>query len=205
MRAEIKPILIASPNLITSQKNVLNKWYIAYTFPKAEKKVQRKLELMGIECFLPLQMVIREWSDRKKKLEVPLFPNYIFVYTQGNERYEALQIKEIVKYVSFDGKPVTVPESLISSLDKMLKGNVLVSNDEYCAGTRIRVIDGPFCGAEGTLVRKNSKSRLVIQIKALGRSVSVDISSSAVVPCNDLSTNDVVNADARSSLTVSSI
>lgn len=172
---------LTNHNLIPKQSDELKKWYIAYTFPKAERKVYKKLEIMGIKSFLPLHMVVRQWSDRKKMLEVPLFPNYLFVHTSGNERFEALQIKEIVKYVSFDGKPVTVPEALITSLDKMIKGNVEVSSEEYCVGTPVKVTDGPFCGAEGVLIRKNSKTRLVIQIKALGRCVSVDISSSSVI------------------------
>jgi transcription antitermination factor NusG len=192
-------------NLFPNQGDVLKKWYIAYTFPKAERKIYKKLEIMGIESFLPLHKVIRQWSDRKKMLEVPLFPNYIFIHASGPERFEALQIKEIVKYVSCEGKPVTVPETLITSLDKMIKGNIEVSSEEYCVGTHVKVTDGPLCGAEGVLIRKNSKTRLVIQIKALGRCVSVDISSSSVIQNNDYSGNNDNISPGRNNLVYTSI
>jgi transcription antitermination factor NusG len=165
------------------------KWHIAYTFPKAERKANKKLELMGVATFLPLHMVIRKWSDRKKKLEVPLFPNYIFINTTEHQRYEILQIKELVRYVSFDGKPAIVSETLIESLRKMLKGSVEVSDEEFYEGMHVRVTNGLFMGAEGILVRKNSKSRLVIQIKVLRRTVSVDISSSSIIPVQHGSSN----------------
>lgn len=165
------------------------KWHIAYTFPKAERKANEKLELMGVATFLPLHKVIRNWSDRKKKLEVPLFPNYIFINTCEHQRYEILQIKELIRYVSFDGKPAIVSETLIESLRKMLKGNVEVSDEEFHEGMRIKVVDGLFMGAEGILVRKNSKSRLVVQIQVLRRTVSVDISSSSIIPVQHGSPN----------------
>jgi transcriptional antiterminator RfaH len=168
------------------------KWHIAYTYPKAERKVFRKLELMGVTAFLPLHYVVRTWSDRKKKLEVPLFPNYIFIYTSSSERYELLQIKEVVRFVSFDGSPAIVSETLINSLKKMLKGDVEVSEEEYHEGMHVKVTDGLFKGAEGILIRKNSKSRLVIQIKVLRRTVSVDISSSSIIPLHHHSGNSSV-------------
>jgi len=195
----------AKSNLPIKQLEMLKEWHIAYTYPKAERKIYKKLEIMGITSFLPLHKVMREWSDRKKMLEVPLFPNYIFVYISRRERYEALQIKEIVKYVSFEGKPVTVSDSLINSLKTVIKGNIEVSNDEYCVGMKIKVIDGPFDGAEGTLIRKNGKSKLLIQIKALGRIVSVDIPSNSVTACSSYSNNGYLksqeNKHAGSSFT----
>jgi transcriptional antiterminator RfaH len=173
------------PNFISSIVELSREWHIAYTYPKAERKVSKKLENLGVASFLPLHNVIRNWSDRKKKLEVPIFPNYIFVYTSRDERYDTLQIKEIVKYVSFDGKPVTVSEAIINSVKTMLKGNVEVSDEEYFEGMHIKVTDGVFSGAEGILVRKNSRSRLVIQIEALRRTISVDISSNSVAPLHN--------------------
>jgi len=163
----------------------LKKWYIAYTFPKAERKIHSKLASMGYSSFLPLHMVIRNWSDRKKKLEVPLFPNYIFIQISPPDRFSVLQIKEIVRYVSFDGKPATVPDTLIDSLKKMLSGVVEVTNERYNEGMQIKIIAGPFTGAEGILLRKNGSKRLVVQIDALHSAVSVDISASQVMHLDD--------------------
>jgi transcription antitermination factor NusG len=156
-------------------------WHIGYTCPKAEKRVHKKLEIMGVTSFLPLQKVIKNWSDRKKKLEIPLFPNYIFIHTSPSERYDILQVNGLVRYVTFEGKPATVPDSLINSLQKMLSGDLEVTNEQFIAGMAVKIIDGPFAGIEGQLIRNNGKSRLFVQINVLQRNVSVDISASSIV------------------------
>ena len=183
----VAPITIST----SSKKSDERKWHIAYTFAKAERKAFKKLESMGVIAFLPLHYVVRNWSDRKKKLEVPIFPNYIFIYTSASERYDVLQLKELVRYVAFDGKPAIVSDSLIESLKKMLEGDVEVSDDEFYEGMEVKVVDGLFCGAEGILVRKNSHNRLVVQIKVLRRSVSVDIASSSIIPLDRHANNQL--------------
>jgi transcription antitermination factor NusG len=163
----------------------IKNWHVAYTYPKAEKKVQRMLDKLGIVSFLPLHKEIRTWSDRKKQIELPLFPNYIFIYTSLRERYKPLQVKSIVSYVSFDGKPATVPESVIDSLRTILNLNVEVTNEHcnlYEIGNRVTITEGPFAGIEGILLKKNGKSRLVLQIESLNREVSVEVAVSMVVP-----------------------
>ena len=166
----------------TNKKANLQKWHIAYTFPKAERKAFQKLESMGVTSFLPLHEVVRNWSDRKKKLVMPVFPNYIFIYTSETERYDLLQIKELIRYVAFEGKPAIVSDTVVNSLKTILLGNVEVSDETFYEGMKIRVTDGLFMGAEGVLVKMNSKSRLVVQLQMLRRSVSVDISSSSIIP-----------------------
>ncbi|MDO6435738.1 UpxY family transcription antiterminator [Flavitalea sp. BT771] len=161
------------------------KWYIAYTFPKAERRIHSKLESMGYSSYLPLHKVIRNWSDRKKELEVPLFPNYIFIQILPSERFSVLEIKGIVRYVSFDRKPATVSDTLIESLKKILLGEVEVTNESYSEGMPIRIISGPFTGAEGVLLRKNGSKRLVVQIKSLQIGVSVEIPTSQVMQLGD--------------------
>jgi len=108
--------------LKTSSKH----WYVAYTFPNAEKSIQRNLVKMQITSFLPLRETVREWKDRRKKVSTPLFPNYIFIYSSHNERYEALCIKGIVKYVSFEGKPAIIRNEQIESLKRLVHGDIEV-------------------------------------------------------------------------------
>jgi len=159
------------------------RWYLAYTFPKAEKKVQSKLEATGVESYLPLHEVIRTWSDRKKKLIVPLFPNYIFVYTSEQKRHELFAIKAFVKYVSFGGKPAIVNDSIITSLKSILKENAEVSVIENIrVGTFVRITRGPFMGAEGMVINRNGKIRLIVQIDALQRAIAINISTNDVSP-----------------------
>ena len=156
-------------------------WHVVYTYPKAERKVNSKLREMGITTFLPLHKVVRQWSDRKKKLEIPLFPNYVFVCIPHRERFKALQVGGVVRYVSFEGQPVAIEESIIDSLKKVLKGNADVSNEEfYEEQMPVRISHGQFAGAEGTLIRKNGKNRLLVKINVLHTCVSVDIKASEV-------------------------
>jgi transcription antitermination factor NusG len=158
------------------------KWYIAYTMPKAEKKVHQQLKELGVISFLPLQKVVRCWSDRKKKLEIPLFPNYLFVYASNRERFDFLKLQGLARYVSFGGSPATVSNQLIDSLKRMLTGDFEVSNIGFVEGVPVRIMDGPFIGVEGILLQRRGANRLIIQITALHREVSVDVSTSSVMP-----------------------
>lgn len=152
-------------------------WYVLYTYPQSERKADTKLRQMGITSYLPLHKVIKQWSDRKKVLEVPLFPNYIFVNSSPHQRFNALKIKELVKFVTFEGKPAVVSEDIISSLKNIVNGEVEVSNEScYDEGMKVKIKRGKFEGTEGILIRKNAKTRLLVRIDALQTHVSVDIS-----------------------------
>ncbi len=156
-------------------------WYVVYTYPKCEHKADRKLKDLGITTFLPKQKVVRQWSDRKKKLEVPLFPNYVFVNVLPHKRFNILKVRELVRFVSFEGKPAVIPQETISSIKKILNGEVDVSNGCFNrAGMKVSISRGQFSGAKGVLIRKNGRSRLIIQIQALNREISVDISVECV-------------------------
>ena len=164
-------------------KTTSKHWYVAYTFPNAETSIQRNLGKMQITSFLPLREIVRDWKDRKKKISTPLFPNYIFIYSSHKERYDALCVKGIVRYVSFEGKPATIRNEQIESLKKMVNGDVEIHHMSLLRpGNRVTITDGPFSGVEGTLERINGNMRLVVQIDCLSRAVSVNISRNIVSP-----------------------
>jgi transcription antitermination factor NusG len=156
-------------------------WYVAYTLPNTEKSIFRSLNRMQIISFLPLQSVARKWKDRKKTIVSPLFPNYIFVYSTHNERYEALGIKGMIKYVAFNGKPAIIKDDQIEAIKKMLAGDIAVHTNTLAnPGDRVRITDGPFSGIEGTIEKVNGRSRLCVRIECLGRTVSVNLSTDTV-------------------------
>jgi transcription antitermination factor NusG len=158
-------------------------WYVVYTYPKAEQKANKKLKEMGITSFLPLHKVVRQWSDRKKKLEVPLFPSYIFIYILPHEGSNVLKIKGIIKFVTFEGKRAVISDVIIDSLKNILKGDVEVTNENFCNdGAKVKISQGHFAGAEGVLIRKNGKTRLLVQIEVLHISVFVDVPAGCVKP-----------------------
>lgn len=156
-------------------------WYVAYTCPQAERKAKAKLDGLQVKTFLPMQKVVRQWSDRKKTLEVPLFPNYIFIYTNSFERYNIIKMPELVCYVTFEGQVAVVPDTTMEVMEKLLSGNVEVSNENFAkVGSKIKITSGKFAGVEGTLLRQNGRTRVVVRIEALRRSISIDISASCV-------------------------
>ena len=175
-----KPPLL---NKIPANESPDRRWYVAYTFPKSEQKVQKTLERMGVESYLPLQYVVRRWSDRNRALRVPLFPNYLFINASLKERSMTFSVREIVKYVSFGGKPATVTDSVIDSLRIILR-TPCSSYVEGCInmGSPVKIACGPFAGIEGVVLRRHGKYRLVVEINALKRSVAVDLPMSDILP-----------------------
>jgi transcription antitermination factor NusG len=162
-------------------KTSLKNWYVAYTFPNAEKAILKNLERMQIISYLPMRETIRQWKDRRKKISSPLFPNYIFIYSTHKERYEALGIRGIVNYVSFDGKPAIISDQQIESLKKIVNGDVEVHRTlDLNPGKPVLITDGPFAGVEGIVERANGVTRLVVVLHCLGRAVSVCLSRNMV-------------------------
>lgn len=157
------------------------KWYVAYTLPKSEKKVAREIEDYGFESFLPLQKVIRQWSDRKKVLHVPLIPSYVFFCSNNSSFHRLLDIEGLVKFVSFEGIPATIPDREIQYLRKLnLKDFKLeVVDYQIKSDGRIKVTYGPLKGIEGFFALRNGKKWITINIDALQRAVSIEIPEGA--------------------------
>lgn len=100
-----------------SQKN----WYVVYTRPRWEKKVASLLEERQIEHYCPLNTVVKQWSDRKKKVEEPLFKGYVFVCVDDARKWDVTQVPGIINYVHWLGKPAVVHEEEIHTIRKFLK------------------------------------------------------------------------------------
>jgi transcription antitermination factor NusG len=161
-----------------------SRWYVACTTPRHEKKVETQMLGKRIECFLPLYRSIRRWKDRRKQLDLPLFPGYVFVRIPLKERLQVLQVPGVLQFVSFQGKPAPLPEIEIQSLRNGLAVSAGVQPHPYLkVGRRVRVHSGPFSGLEGILVRKKEKFRLVLSIHLIQRSVAVEVDEADVEPC----------------------
>ncbi len=154
-------------------------WFIAYTYPKAEKKIHTRINELGVESFLPLQKVKRKWSDRTKIIEVPLFPSYMFVYTTEKSIPKLLGIREIVRFLSFESKLATIKKKEIEFIKQALKeGKELrVEKELFEKGQKVFLNEGPFLGLEGTLIQERSKNRFIIELKVLKQSLSIEVPS----------------------------
>lgn len=158
------------------------KWHIFYLRPRAEKMVYRVLKDLDHEVFFPTIQSYRVWKNRqKKRIEFPLFPNYLFVNTYEYELHDIRCLPRVVTYVSSCGRPATISETEMAGVKRMLglKRGVTVETEFY-QGEPVRIIGGPLAGYEGVLVRQNGKNRFGIQLKAIEHTVFVDISTSAL-------------------------
>jgi transcription antitermination factor NusG len=151
-------------------------WYAAYTCPRHEKSVERQLQERRIECFLPVYRSVRRWKDRRKEIELVLFPGYVFVHILLSDRLQVLQLPGVVRFVSFHGLPIALPEKEIEALRNGLDNQIRLTSHPYLkVGRRVQVKRGPMAGAQGILVRRKQNCRLVISLEAIMRSVALEI------------------------------
>jgi transcription antitermination factor NusG len=153
------------------------KWYALYTKPRWEKKIDASLIKKNIESWCPLQKIERQWSDRKKIVEEPLFKSYIFVHITINEKVKVLQTDGILNFVHYLGKPAVIKEDEINLIKQyLLEKDVrisLISKEGYAESTKIRVNHGVFMGKEGTVLR-NAKKKIFVKLESLGQVMVVE-------------------------------
>jgi transcription antitermination factor NusG len=167
----------AEKPLIPPKKPSEEKWYAVYTKPRAEKQVNQKLIEEGVETFLPLQKTYRKWSDRKKLVEKPLLPSYLFVKTKTRNFHYVYKVQGIVKFVSFEGKPVSIPKKQIDNLRLLVDSDakIEVTSENFARGDNVEVISGALVGLTGELIRIGSRNRVVIRIDRLDQNLLVRI------------------------------
>jgi len=158
-------------------------WYAAYTCANHEKRVAAELGTRDVEHFLPLYSSIRRWKDRRVKLELPLFPGYVFVRLALRERLRAVQIPSVVRLVGFGGFPTALPDTEMEILRSGLCESLRAEPHPFLpVGRRVRRTGGPFAGLEGVLKRKKSGMRVVVSLGLIQRSVAVDVDVADVRP-----------------------
>lgn len=158
-------------------------WYAAYTCPRHEKHVAQQLVQHHIASFLPLYSSVRRWKDRRKRLDLPLFPGYVFVQMTDRNRVEVLRLPGVVQLVCFQGKPAAIDPAEIEALRRGTTGPIAVQPHPYLKeGRRVRIISGPMTGTEGIFVRRKQQVRLVISISLIQRSVAMEIGEADVEP-----------------------
>jgi transcription termination/antitermination protein NusG len=158
-------------------------WYAVYTRAQHEKRVAEQMKAHAIEGFLPLYEAVHRWKDRRKRVELALFPSYVFARLALRNRLELLRIPGVVRLVGFNGRPAPLAESEIESLRRALIAGVCAEPHPYLrAGHRVRITAGPLTGREGILTHWKGKLRVVLSMEVIQRSISVDIDASSVVP-----------------------
>ena len=169
-------------------------WFAFYTKPRHEFKAAQQLAGAGYEYYLPTVKVMKQWSDRKKKVTKPLMKSYIFARINERERLDALTLKTISRTVSFHGVPARIPDWQIENLRTMVESgrNVAITH-EVKIGQRVKVTAGPMEGIEGVVYQSaNNESMIAIIIDFLRRSVVAQINMSDVKILEDLEISERV-------------
>jgi transcription antitermination factor NusG len=152
------------------------KWYAVYTRPKWEKKVSQLLSARKIEAYCPLNKVQKQWSDRKKLLEEPLFTSYVFVHVSLNEHSMIKQADGVINFVHWLGSPAIIRDEEIDTIRKFLGeyNNVKLEKAEVNLNDRIRIADGPLEGKEGDVIEIKNRT-VKVYLPSLGYRLIAEI------------------------------
>jgi len=156
-----------------------SRWYAVWTRSRQEKAAAGMLSRLGVRHYLPLKSELRQWSDRRQTLEVPLFSGYLFVRVNPlmDSRLQVLKVPGVVSFVGNQSGPLPIPDKEIEDIQTVLAAGVNCSvQPSLKEGDRVRVVRGALAGVEGTLVRANLESRLLISIEMIRQSLAVSIS-----------------------------
>ena len=161
----------------------LARWYAVYTCANHEKHVARQFASRSVEHFLPQYESVRRWKDRKVRLQLPLFPGYLFVHMAVQERLRVLQVPGVVRLVGFNGSPTPIPDEDLSRIREFLgQGRRAEPHPYLQAGKRARVVRGPLAGMEGIIVRRKNRSQLVLSFEVIQRSMVIEMDDGDLAP-----------------------
>jgi transcription antitermination factor NusG len=159
------------------------RWYVAQTCSRHEKRVAEQLSTRGIENFLPLYEMVSRWKDRRVRVQLPLFPGYVFVRVALQERRRALEIPSVARLVGFGGLPVPLPDDEMEAMRNGLVGQLRAEPHPYLTvGRRVRIKFGPLAGLQGILLRKKASYRFVLSLELIHRSIVVDVDAADLLP-----------------------
>lgn len=170
-------------------------WYAAYTCANHERRVAEQFENRGLEHFLPQYEAVHKWRDRRVRLQLPLFPGYVFVRIALRDRLRALQVTSVVRLVGCGNEPTKLDSQEIEILRNGLQHCTHAQPHPYLViGKRVRIGHGPLTGLEGILLRRKGRWRLIVSIELIGRAIVVDVNSGDVLPIQESRSMTLQNA-----------
>lgn len=171
-------------------------WYAIYTKVNQEKKIFSNLKEANIECYLPLSKSLKQWSDRKKWIEEPLFRCYLFVKVSYIEFFNVLSSTGVVRYVSFGGSPQTIPDSQIENIQTFIEQaekDMVLTRKHIAKGAKAEVLYGPLKGIKGEVVHICGQSRILIRVESMGCCLYTNISRDEIKLLNPNIVKKTVN------------
>ena len=163
-------------------------WYAVQTLYRYEQRISRDLTAKGFLTYLPLLRETRQWTDRKKVIEVPAFGGYLFVRhdASSRNRVRVLETSGVVRMLGDNHSPVPVADFEIESLQRTLESNVACQRCDYLtAGAMVQVKSGPLAGIRGRLIRIHNGLRLVLSVPTVQQAISVEVDLKDVEPVGE--------------------
>lgn len=152
-------------------------WYVAYVHSRSEKKVAERLSRLHITHYLPLVKTVRQWSDRKKTVTVPLFNGYIFVQSTAEALTQIRMVQGVVNYIYSNGKPAIVPLHEIQTIQQFINSGIPVDaiTDTFAPGEQVRITFGPLIGTIGELIDVRNEKQFAVRIALINQVVTLKI------------------------------
>lgn len=173
----------AQAGIGTSELFTKTLWFAAYTASRHEKRVAEQLQDRGVENFLPLYETVHRWKNGRHRVQLPLFPGYVFVRIALCDRLRVLQVPGLARLVGFSGVPFPLPESEVDAIRRALTAGVAAEPYPYLTvGSRVEVCRGPLLGTQGILLRRRNTYRVVLSLDLIMRSMVVEVDAADVTP-----------------------
>lgn len=152
-------------------------WRVFYTRARAEKKAETRLQDRRIDVLVPKKKEVRQWSDRKKEVTVPLFRNYLFARVDEKDRLRVLRTKGIVRCVHFDGEPARLREETVEQLQTAQQApeRLSVADLRPPVGETVTVTDGPLQGLTGEVKEHRGQMHILVRVKAIRQAMKVQV------------------------------
>ncbi len=151
-------------------------WYAAHTNSRHEKKVSGQLHGRGVEHFLPLYEAVHRWNNRSCRVQIPLFPGYLFVRIRTQDKLLVLTTPGVVRLVGPSGHPSPLLDAEIDQIRAYLDMRLPAEPYPYLnSGEHVRIVAGPLAGHEGILIRRNGDLRVVISLDQIMRSIVLNV------------------------------
>lgn len=152
------------------------KWYAVFTLPQNEKSAMKQLALREVEAFLPTYETVKVWKNRQRvKTVLPLFPTYLFVNIEGQERTRVLQSPGVIHIVGNHREDASIAEAEIELLRSGVRQRNMEPYRELVVGKKVRIKQGSMEGVEGVLVRKGNGLRFVLSLKLINQHAALEV------------------------------
>ena len=164
-----------------------SRWFAIYTRFRSEKEVARLLKQKGIEVYVPVVRVIRQYTRKRKVLDIPLINCYAFVKIKKKEYVSVLETNHVIKFIKFSANLISIPDREISLLKRICQENpeVQVESLSFSAGQKVEIIGGSLTGIRGKLIRQNGKNFLV-ELDHIGFGLQMEVEPAFLQPIGNL-------------------